>query len=205
MRLRDLEKRTNSFRNKLEKKGIRALGIAESFNKDIANACSILAGVIMRSDMIIDGFVFGSTTINGDDSTAQIISMYQKLQRNDVNLLMIGGAVISLFNIINIDEVGRSIGLPVISVTFKKSEGLDEPIKRHFPSGWEDKIKAYERIGNRDEIKLWTGHSVHVRYHGLQLDEAKKTLDKFLKQGAVPEPIRLAQLLARASLQSTNS
>jgi len=163
-----------------------------------------LAGVVMRSDMIVDGFVFGSAIIHGDDSTSQIISMHQKLRRNDINLLMIGGAVISLFNIINIDEVGRSIGLPVISVTFKKSEGLDEPIKRHFPSGWEDKLKAYEKISNRDEVKLWTGHSVYVRYHGLQLDETKKALDKFLKQGAVPEPIRLAQLLARASLHSMN-
>lgn len=198
-----MEKST-SFRIKLTKKGIRALGIAESFHTDLANDRSILAGVVMRSDMIVDGFVFGSAIIHGDDSTSQIISMHQKLRRNDINLLMIGGAVISLFNIINIDEVGRSIGLPVISVTFKKSEGLDEPIKRHFPSGWEDKLKAYEKISNRDEVKLWTGHSVYVRYHGLQLDETKKTLDKFLKQGAVPEPIRLAQLLARASLHSTN-
>ncbi|MCH8022231.1 MAG: DUF99 family protein [Thaumarchaeota archaeon] len=198
-----MEKST-SFRIKLTKKGIRALGIAESFHTDLANDRSILAGVVMRSDMIVDGFVFGSAIIHGDDSTSQIISMHQKLRRNDINLLMIGGAVISLFNIINIDEVGRSIGIPVISVTFKKSEGLDEPIKRHFPSGWEDKLKAYEKISNRDEVKLWTGHSVYVRYHGLQLDETKKTLDKFLKQGAVPEPIRLAQLLARASLHSTN-
>lgn len=198
-----MEKST-SFRIKLTKKGIRALGIAESFHTDLANDRSILTGVVMRSDMIVDGFVFGSAIIHGDDSTSQIISMHQKLRRNDINLLMIGGAVISLFNIINIDEVGRSIGLPVISVTFKKSEGLDEPIKRHFPSGWEDKLKAYEKISNRVEVKLWTGHSVYVRYHGLQLDETKKTLDKFLKQGAVPEPIRLAQLLARASLHSTN-
>ncbi len=198
-----MEKRT-SFHIKLEKKGIRALGIAESFHTDLATTRSILTGVVMRSDMIVDGFVFGSTMISGDDSTSQIISMHQKLRRNDINLLMIGGAVISLFNVINLDEVGRSIGLPVISVTFEKSEGLVEPIKRHFPSGWKDKMKAYEKIGNRHEVKLWTGHSVYVRYYGLQLDETKKTLDKFLKQGAVPEPIRLAQLLARASLHSTN-
>jgi len=199
-----LEKRAN-FRIKLEKKGIRALGIAESFHANGTTNRSILAGVVMRSDMIVDGFVFGSTMINGDDSTAQIISLHQNLRRNDINLVMIGGAVISLYNIINIEEVGRSIGLPVISVTFEKSEGLDEAIKRHFPSDWEDKIKAYEKIGDRNEVKLWTGHSAYVRYYGLQLDETKKTLDKFLKQGAVPEPIRLAQLLARARLHSPNS
>jgi len=199
-----LEKRA-SFHTKLEKKGIRALGIAESFQTNGSSNRSLLTGVVMRSDMIVDGFVFGSTMINGDDSTAQIISLYQNLRRNDINLVMIGGSVISLYNIIDIAEVGSSIGLPVISVTFEKSEGLDEPIKRHFPTGWENKIKAYEKIGDRHEVKLWTGYSAYVRFHGIQLDETKKTLDKFLKQGAVPEPIRLAQLLARARLRSANS
>ncbi|MFQ6010550.1 MAG: DUF99 family protein [Nitrososphaerales archaeon] len=200
-----METRKSPARIKLEKRGIRALGIAESFNESVSKAHSILAGVVMRSDMIIDGFIFGSTTISGDDSTSEIIAMHQRLGRNDINLVMIGGAVISLFNIIDIEKVGRETGLPVISVTFERSDGLIDPIKRHFPSGWEEKIKAYERIGNRDEIKLWTEHSVFVRHYGVDLVDVRKTLDKFLKQGAVPEPIRLAQLLARANLHRTIS
>ena len=43
------------------KKAIRALGIAESFRKE--DRYSTLAGVVMRSDLIIDGFVFGRSPI----------------------------------------------------------------------------------------------------------------------------------------------
>ena len=41
----------------LEKKGIRGLAIAESFRHDSQK--SVLAGVIISSDLVIDGFVLG--------------------------------------------------------------------------------------------------------------------------------------------------
>ena len=54
-----------------EKRGIRVLGIAESFRK--TSTCSTLAGTVMRRDLIIDGFVFGNATIEGNDSTQNIV------------------------------------------------------------------------------------------------------------------------------------
>ena len=42
----------------LEKKGIRGLAIAESFRQNSEK--SILSGVIMSNDFVIDGFVFGN-------------------------------------------------------------------------------------------------------------------------------------------------
>jgi endonuclease V-like protein UPF0215 family len=47
----------------LEKKGLRGLAIAESFRQNSTK--SVLAGVVMRRDFIIDGFVFGSATLEG--------------------------------------------------------------------------------------------------------------------------------------------
>ena len=76
----------------LEKKGIRGLGIAESFRQDSEK--SFLAGVIMSNDLIIDGFVTGSATIKGNDATDEIISMYNKLGRTDISYLVISGIVI---------------------------------------------------------------------------------------------------------------
>ena len=45
----------------LEKKGIRGLAIAESFRQDLKK--SVLAGVIVSNDLVIDGFVLGNATI----------------------------------------------------------------------------------------------------------------------------------------------
>lgn len=53
----------------IEKKGLRGLAIAESFQEK--SKTSTLAGVVMRRDFIIDGFVFGQDTIEGNDALTQ--------------------------------------------------------------------------------------------------------------------------------------
>ena len=186
----------------LEKKGIRALGIAESFRVGQSNR-SVLAGVVMRSDLVIDGFVFGSSTLEGNDATDAVVKMYKTLKRNDINVVILGGAVLSLYNIINLDEVGSETNLPVICVTFEESEGLEETIKNHFPDRWRSKLKTYSKLGERNRVNLKTGYHVFIRNHGIYSEIATKVLDKFTVQGAIPEPIRVARLMARARIISS--
>jgi len=186
---------------RVEKKGIRALGIAESFKKDQSKR-SVLAGVVIRSDMIIDGFVFGSAELGGDDATDEIVNMFKRLNRNDINVIILAGSVISMYNIIDIDSVGLKTNTPVISVTFEESEGLEPHIKHHFPDSWEKKLSAYEKLGSREMTKLHTNYKIFVRPYGISLEICKRILDKFTIQGAIPEPIRLARLLARAKIFS---
>ena len=103
----------------LEKKGIRGLAIAESFRHDSQK--SVLAGVIISSDLVIDGFVLGGATIKGDDATDEIISMYQKLDRNDISYLMVSGLVISLYNMVDVKKISDTLDIPVIGVTYSDS------------------------------------------------------------------------------------
>ena len=191
------------MRIKLEKRGIRALGISESFKKEIGTR-SILGGVVMRSDLIVDGLLFGVATLEGDDATDAILSMVKRLNRNDINIIIISGAIISLYNIIDIDRVGQETGIPIICITFEESGGLVQSIKRHFPKKWEKKVEEYKKQDRREVIYLKTGYRIFARTYGLDIDESKKVLDKFILQGAVPEPVRLARLLAKAKLEATH-
>ena len=45
----------------LEKQGIRGLAIAESFSQ--TSKKSVLSGIVMSTDFVIDGFVFGHSTV----------------------------------------------------------------------------------------------------------------------------------------------
>ena len=114
----------------LGKKGIRALAIAESFKMSCKFA--VIAGVVMRRDLIIDGVGFTKSTLKGNDSTQNIISMYQRMQRNDVNCIFIGGAIISMYNIIDANKIHQYTGIPVIAITFRNSEGIANTIKKAF-------------------------------------------------------------------------
>ena len=65
---------------------------------------SVLAGVVMRRDFIIDGLIFGKTTVRGNDSTEIIVSMFRRMRRNDINCILLGGTIISILNIVDGQE-----------------------------------------------------------------------------------------------------
>ena len=186
----------------LEKKGLRGLVIAESFTQNSKK--SILAGVVMRRDFVIDGFVFGNATLEGDDATETILSMYKKLKRPDISYLLISGIIISMYNIIDLKKISQSLDLPVIGVTYQDSEGIEEAIRHHFPDSYESKLKEYQELENRDKITLHTSYDIYIRKEGCTLSDAKHLLDKLTLQGSFPEPLRVAQLLAKTLLSSNS-
>ena len=177
-------------------KAIRALGVAESFRP--AARKSTLGGVVVRTDLVVDGFVLGSATVGGDDATGAVLRMYRKLKRADVNLIMLNGCVISRYNIIDLDDLARRTGLPVVCLTYNESKGIEDAIRRHFDEP-EERLERYRKLGRRSPVNLRTGIRVYVRNAGIGGAEAKKVLDSFTLQGGVPEPVRLARLLARSA------
>jgi uncharacterized protein len=186
-----------------EKRGIRIFGIAESFKR--SNSTSTLGGVVMRRDLIVDGIVFGNATLKGNDSTKSIHCMYNSLQRDDINCIMLDGLIISMYNIIDGEQLNNTTGLPIIAITFEDSTGLEEHIRHHFLEEAERKLEQYRKLGKRDLVRLKTDKLLYIRYWGLSLKGALNTLNAFTLQGSVPEPIRVAKLLARAQKNSNIS
>ena len=184
----------------LEKKGIRGLAIAESFSQDSKK--SILSGIVMSTDLIIDGFVMSHSTVGGDDATDTILDMYKRLDRQDVSFLLISGIVISLYNIVDLKRISEKTGLPVIGITYEESEGIKDAIKHHFPDSYESKLTEYSNLDSREKITLHTSHDLYIRNEGCTLLEVKQLLDKITLQGSVPEPLRISQLLANTLLKA---
>lgn len=211
----------------LEKKGIRGLGIAECFTSNMTK--SILAGVVMRNDLIFDDFVFGNTTLFGDDATSEILNMYEQLDRSDINYILISGIIISMYNIINIKAIHDSLHIPIIAITYQQSlpyysnylhlpysdhltfsskqkqhrdsQKIYDAIKHHFRgSSHHAKLDKLINLQKREKICLKTSHNVFVLRAGCTIFECKRLLDKITLQGSRPEPIRIAQLLAKKIL-----
>ncbi|HNX39273.1 MAG TPA: DUF99 family protein [Methanothrix sp.] len=183
----------------LNKPALRVLGIAESFSR--SRPYSMIAGVVMRADLRVDGLAYCRAMVGGDDATAAILQIFRGLDRPDINALLISGAVVSWFNIIDLHEVHAKTGRPVVCLTYDDSEGLEGYIREYFPDA-EDKIAAYRRLGERQTVCLKTGYEVFVRTLGASLDEARLLLNKFIRDGRTAEPIRLAKLAARAAQEA---
>ena len=184
----------------INKKGIRVLAIAESFKKEKSN--SILTGVVMRKDFVIDGVIFGKATIRGSDATQNIIAMFKNLHRNDIGFLLLDGMIISMFNIVDGEIIYSTLGIPVIVITFKNSQGIDDIIKTYFPDTYKIRLSIIKKLGKREPILLKTNKVLLIRTWGISLQDAVKLLNSFLIQGSVPEPIKLAKIISRAYLKS---
>ncbi|HPJ29983.1 MAG TPA: DUF99 family protein [Methanothrix sp.] len=181
----------------VNKRGVRVLGVAESFLKTAAQ--SRLAGVVMRKDLRIDGFGLARISVGGDDATRGVLDIFEGLERSDINALLLNGSIISWFNIIDLDLVRQETGLPVISLTYEESPGIEGYIREYFPHP-EDKIERYRRLGPRELLRLKTGFEVYARSLGATAEETKGLLSSFTLEGKVPEPLRVARLLARSVL-----
>ena len=177
----------------LPKKGLRALGIAESYR---GRTYSTLAGVVMRKDLRIDGFSFGAVTVGGMDATDTVLRMIQELQRRDLNAILLSGCVIAWFNVIDPSRIEKESAIPVICVTYEESDGLEEDIRHHFPDD-PARIAAYRQLGERIPARLHTGETLYIRAWGLSHDDAARFCDDFTLEGRVPEPLRVARLCAR--------
>ena len=184
----------------IPKKGIRAFGIAESYT---GRERSVLAGVVMRKDLQIDGFSFGSVTVGGLDATETILRMITEMERRDLNVILLSGCGISWFNVIDPEVIANEVKVPVICVTYAESDGLEEEIRFHFP---EDTIRlpAYRKLGERIPADLGTGERIFIRSWGISNSDATRLLGDFTLEGKIPEPLRVARLCARAVSSGRN-
>jgi len=178
------------------KRAIRVLGISESFRK--GDSFSVLGGVVMRSDLVVDGICFGRATVGGDDATSSMVGMHRRLGRRDVNVVMLSGCIISHYNIVDIDGVSKETGRPVICLTYRESAGIEDSIRHQFDDP-ESKIGRYRMLGERTRMLLGTGKSVYARLASISEPDARRVIESFTLQGGVPEPVRLAKLLAHAA------
>ena len=183
----------------LEKKGLRGLAIAESFKPNSIK--SVFSGIAMRRDFIIDDFIFGSATLEGDDATDTILSMYEELHRPDISYVLISGLIVSMYNIIDIKKLFDVLQIPIIGVSYNDSKGIEDSLKHHFPNSSELKIQAYRQLGRREKITLSTSHEIFVRIEGCEISDVKHLLDSLTLHGSIPEPVRVSQLLAKKLLE----
>lgn len=193
------------------KPGVRALGVAESYRRE----SSTLAGVVVRADRVVDGFAFATCTVGGTDATATIVALFEDLDREDVQYLLVAGIAPAWFNVVDLHHLYERTGIPVLSVTFEASEGLEDAIRDAFDGeATARRIETYRTQPPRRSVAVDTGtdtasetpnevtgsgRTVYVRSVGIDDREADDVVRSFTHGGGRPEPVRIARLAARAA------
>ncbi|MFX1565846.1 MAG: DUF99 family protein [Promethearchaeota archaeon] len=184
------------------KAGARLLGIAES--GIVGSSSSILCGVVIRGDLVIDGVIWDSVTIRGMDATQAILRMYEQLNRLDIGGIMLHGTVIAGYNIVDMVRLFDEMSLPIISVTKQPHEDLKQHLVSTFPEDWGSRWEVAQRNGDIYSVVISETTKIFVQCKGCDWEDAGNIIKQFSRSSGLPEPIRVARLIARAFAEMTS-
>jgi endonuclease V-like protein UPF0215 family len=177
------------------KTGTRALGIAASDGSDRAT----LAGVVVRADRVVDGVAFASCTVGGTDATDTVVSLFDRLGREDVQYLLCAGVAPAWFNLLDLPAIHDAVDRPTLSVSFEASLGLAPALREQFSGDdRDDRLAVYERQPPRHPLTVGDD-DLWVRAAGCDPETAREVVRAYTPEGSGrPEPLRVARQAARA-------
>jgi len=179
----------------------------------------LLVGAVC-SGTRLDGVVSGWVRRDGADATRKMVELVEKSQFGEhVQCVMLQGIAVGGFNVVDIHGLSRALDVPVLVVVRRPPDmasvrralfGTDRASSTERPRvpGAARKWKLIEQAGPLEELgpsrrslkrisgittpspRLW------IQRVGLTLEEARRIVNATTLHGNIPEPLRLAHLIA---------
>jgi endonuclease V-like protein UPF0215 family len=179
---------------------VRVLGIDDaSFSfKDVKVP---IVGVVVRLPGYVEGVMVSEVAMDGNDADQAIIEMLSRSRyRDQIKLVMLDGAALGGFNLVDIDALVKATGIPFCTLTRDRPnrEAMRSALQKHFPD-WQERLDLLLR---HDPMEIPTKNgSVFVSVAGISSSDVQVLLAESLVCGAIPEPLRLAHLFATAMVK----
>ncbi|MDG6229338.1 MAG: DUF99 family protein [Candidatus Thermoplasmatota archaeon] len=182
------------------KQEIRLLGVDDGpFH--FSDEKTVIIGVVMRASGYIEGILKKEISIDGNEATSIIVDMINHTRhKKQVKAMMLDGVALGGFNIVDIQKVFEETDLPVITVTRDKPNF--ESIKTALQSHFDDWEQRYELLLNGTLFEMETAYNpIFVKCAGISFEEAKEIITLATIRGVIPEPIRVAHIIASGILR----
>ena len=173
------------------KKEIRVVGIGDSpFNK-FKDKKILVVGVVMRGGSWVDGILSTKVAVDGNDSTRKIIEMINRCKfKPQLQCIFLDGIAVAGFNVIDVKELNKKTKLPVV-IIIRREPNIEKIKKTLIKINKKDKIKLIEEAGEVFRID-----NIFIQIVGIEIDDLRKILKIVCTRSLIPEPIRLAHLIA---------
>ena len=177
------------------KSEIRILGIDDS-PFTFKNKYSPIIGVVMRGGQYIEAVLKEKVKIDGLNATKKCIEMIKKTRyKKQLKAIMTDGISLGGFNVLDIEELYNKTNIPIITITRDKPDnsGIKKALKKHF-TDWEYR---YNLISKGHLFRVKTKHNpIFIKCAGINEHEAKEIIKISTIRGVIPEPIRVAHIIA---------
>ena len=156
---------------------------------------TILVAVLFKGRSIEDVRI-SNVTIDGLDSTQSIYTMLADLE---FDFLLLSGATFAGFNVVDAYALNKTLRKPVIIVIgeMPKDQAVREALRKHFRD-WERRWSLMESLKPIFEARTDPRYNpIYYEVVGLDPEDALKLLKAYAFQGRLPEPVRMAGMIAK--------
>lgn len=160
-----------------------------------------LVGVAVQAPAYIEGVLTSRAHVDGRDATERILGMVRRSRyREGLRMVFLNGIAVGGFNVIDVDALHRELGVPVVTVTRRAPDlaSIQAALRRKFDD-WEER---WALIQHHRIEEVTTRHTpLRVTYVGASREDVIEALALTTVRGALPEPLRVAHLIAAATVK----
>lgn len=170
----------------------RFLGIDDGpFEKKHKGKKVIVVGTIYRGGSFPDGVLSTKVIIDGNDATEKLIKMINQSKfKTQLKAVLLKGIALGGFNVINLKELSKKTGIPVLVVI------------RNYPE-YERIFRGLKKLGKQKDIEMIKKLPKPKKHGDILLQpinmtfaNAKEIIKITATRSNLPEPLRVAHLIA---------
>ena len=170
------------------------LGVDDGpFEKFVPGADAPLVGVMMEGADLVEAVAVTRFPVDGADATAFLGDWIESLRfRPALHAVLFGGITLAGLALLEPEALALRLGVPVLVLNRKppRDDGVREALRA---AGLADRIALLERAP-----AAFAHDGLHLSVSGASREEAIALLASTRRKAALPEPLRIAHLIARA-------
>lgn len=180
------------------KQEIRVVGVDDGVFAPHTKGLADVIGIVFRGGYWLDGMMKTEVTIDGMDATEKIAEMVKASPHYaQLRVVMLNGVTFAGFNVVDVTKLSKLTGLPVIAVTREKPDfdNIRKALK-HLPQS-ETRWKIIENASGLIRVRSRRGEEpIFMQIAGISKEDAEKIVKKTSTRSNVPEPLRVAHIIA---------
>ncbi|HTW40262.1 MAG TPA: DUF99 family protein [Thermoplasmata archaeon] len=158
-----------------------------------------IAAVVVSAPSYVEAVRTARVRVDGTDGTETVIALVRSLgARDGLRALLLDGAVVGGFNVVDLDAVHDALGIPVVAVTRRPPdfERIHAALRTWFGR---DAERRWRLLRAHRLLRVPTGGTpILATGVGCRSLDAVALVHRTTVRGFWPEPLRLAHLVASA-------
>ncbi|MGA8276067.1 MAG: DUF99 family protein [Thermoplasmata archaeon] len=178
---------------------MRVVGVDDgSFRRD--DRWAPVAAVAVAAPDRVEAIRLGRVRVDGRDATTEVLRLVRATGGlESLHAVLLDGAVVGGFNVLDLDRLHRRLGVPIVAITRTRPEfpAIRAALTKWFPR---DGSRRYELLRRHRLTPMpRPGPPLFLTAVGCRRVDAAQLIRRTVVRGHVPEPLRIAHLVASAA------